>query len=145
MEASGQLHVPATLPLWESPRYHWKGSGEDTVEKCVLSLPRIEPLFLIGYQNVYKILKNNTWEICFDDVIVTNLTVLYVQEQDFKNGCFHSTPHANPWANYVAVPVWNLVSHIKGRIKTEGVWEQGVECNIRTKEAGSNMRLEKTA
>jgi hypothetical protein len=28
--------------------------------------------------------------------------------------------------------VWNLVSDIKGRIYTEGIWEQGAEENIWT-------------
>jgi hypothetical protein len=33
-----------------------------------------------------------------------------------------------------SVWVWKLVSDIKGETKTEGVWEQGTEENIWTKE-----------
>jgi hypothetical protein len=40
--------------------------------------------------------------------------------------------------------MWNLVSDIKEGTQTEGVWEQGVEENIWTKERWSDRRLEKT-
>jgi hypothetical protein len=46
---------------------------------------------------------------------------------------------------YGFVLVWNLVSDIKGRTYTEGVWEQGVEENIWTKEGWSDRRLEQPA
>jgi hypothetical protein len=38
-----------------------------------------------------------------------------------------------------------MVSNIKGETQTEGVWEQGAEENIWTKEGWSDGRMEETA
>jgi hypothetical protein len=46
--------------------------------------------------------------------------------------------------SYVILTVW-IVSDIKRGTQTEGVWEQGAEENISTKEEWSDGRLEKTA
>jgi hypothetical protein len=44
-----------------------------------------------------------------------------------------------------SVWVWNLVSEIKGGTQTEGVWQQGAEEDIWTKEGWGGRREEKTA
>jgi hypothetical protein len=44
-----------------------------------------------------------------------------------------------------SIRVWNMVSDIKGGTLTEGVWEQGAEENIWTKEGWSAERMQKTA
>jgi hypothetical protein len=41
--------------------------------------------------------------------------------------------------------VWNLVSHIKGRNKTDDVWEQGPKDNIFKQEGLFNIRTEEVA
>jgi hypothetical protein len=46
---------------------------------------------------------------------------------------------------YIFMWVWNLVSDIKGGTQTEGVWEQGAEENIWTKEGRREMTLERIA
>jgi hypothetical protein len=44
-----------------------------------------------------------------------------------------------------SVWVWNLVSDIKGRTQTEGVWEHSAEENIWTEEEWGDRRLNQTA
>jgi hypothetical protein len=41
--------------------------------------------------------------------------------------------------------MWNLVPDIKREINAEGVWEQGAEKNIWTKEKWTEGRVEKIA
>jgi hypothetical protein len=43
-----------------------------------------------------------------------------------------------------SVGAWNLVSDIKGGTWREGVWEQGAEEYIWTKEGWSESKMEKT-
>jgi hypothetical protein len=41
--------------------------------------------------------------------------------------------------------MWNLTFHSMGRAQTKGVWEQGAEENIWTKEGDDNRKMKKTA